>query len=58
MAQESPANLQYTLQPANYMNRFSDSQSYLIQELNDLLYGSAYQLLATDGQIIIRKTLR
>ena len=42
--EESPSYLKYTMEPQEYINQFSESQSYLIQELNDLLYGNAYQL--------------
>ncbi len=58
IAEKSPLNLKYMLVPLDYRNRFSDSQSYLVQELHDLLYGSAYQLSATDGQIVISNLSR
>jgi hypothetical protein len=57
-SEESLSFLKYTMGPQEYMNQFTDSQSYLIQELNDLLYGSYYQLSAVDGQIIISKSSR
>lgn len=52
----SPAILKYTLTPSMYTDSFTDSQSYLVQELSDLLYGSAYQLSASNGQILIFKS--
>jgi hypothetical protein len=58
IAEKSSAYLKYTLSPPEYKNRFSDSQSFLIQELNDLLYGSSYRLSGTNGQIIISKSSR
>jgi hypothetical protein len=57
-SEESLSSLKYTMAPQEYLNQFSESQSYLIQELNDLLYGSHYQLSAVDGQIIISKSSR
>ena len=57
-SEESSSNVKYTMGPEEYINQFSESQSYLIQELNDLLYGSEYQLSAVDGQIIISKSSR
>jgi hypothetical protein len=56
IVEKSPAYLTYILTPQTYQNRFSGSQTYLFQELNDLLYGSIYQLSATDGQIVIIKS--
>jgi hypothetical protein len=56
--ERSEAYLKYTLTPRSYMKQFTQSQSYLVQELSDLLYGSNYQLSATDGQIIILKSSR
>jgi hypothetical protein len=56
IVEKSPEFLKYNLIPQTYQNRFPDSQTYLIQELEDLLYGSAYSLSATDGQIIIHKS--
>ncbi len=58
IAEKSPLYLKYTLVPLDYRNRFSDSQSYLVQELHDLLYGSIYKLSATNGQIVISKLSR
>jgi hypothetical protein len=57
IVEKSPAYLKYVLTPQTYQKRFSGSQTYLIQELNDLLYGSIYQLSATDGQIVIIRPL-
>jgi len=57
-SEESASFLKYTMRPQEYINRFSDSQSFLIQELKDLLYGSLYQLSANDGQILISKSSR
>ena len=54
--EESPPDLKYTMRPKEYINQFSDSQAYLVQELKDLLYGSFYQLSSVDGQIIISKS--
>ncbi len=56
LADKSSSQLKYTLLPATYRTRFKESQSYLVQELKDLLYGSPYRLSATDGQIIISKS--
>jgi hypothetical protein len=56
LADKSSSQLKYTLSPATYRTRFQESQSYLVQELKDLLYGSTYQVSATDGQIIISKS--
>jgi hypothetical protein len=56
IVEKSPEFLKYNLIPQTYQNRFPDSQTYLIQELEDLLYGSIYSLSATDGQIIIHKS--
>jgi hypothetical protein len=56
IAEESSSHLKYTLLPAIYRSRFLKSQSFLVQELKDLLYGSPYQLSSTNGQIIISKS--
>ena len=56
IVEKSPQLLKYNLTPQTYQSRFPDSQTYLIQELEDLLYGSIYSLSATDGQIIIHKS--
>lgn len=56
--EESPSYLKYSIRPQDYKNQFFGSQSYLVQELTDLLYGSPYQLSAIDGQIIISKSSR
>ena len=56
--EESPSYLKYTMEPQEYINQFSESQSYLIQELNDLLYGNAYQLHSQAGLIVISKSSR
>jgi len=58
IAEKSASYLRYSMTPQDYGNQFSDSQSYLIQELNDLLYGSAYQLHSTAGEIVISKLSR
>jgi hypothetical protein len=55
IAEKSSNYLKYTLTPSMYQSRFSQSQSFLVQELRDLLYGSMYQLSAAEGQIIILK---
>jgi hypothetical protein len=56
--EESPSYLKYEIRPQDYKTQFSGSQSYLVQELTDLLYGSPYQLSAINGQIIISKSSR
>jgi hypothetical protein len=56
--EESPSFVKYTIEPREYINRFADSQSYLIQELNDLLYGSAYHLHSEAGLIVVSKSPR
>ena len=58
IAERSPSYLKYVLSPKKYRNKFTDSQKFLIQELNDLLYGSTYHLLASEDQIIIFKSSR
>jgi len=55
-SEKTPTYLKYTIGPTEYMNQFSDSQAFLVQELHDLLYGSFYQLSSVDGQIIIIKS--
>jgi hypothetical protein len=55
---QSSPYLRYTIHPREYTNQFPGSESYLIQELNDLLYGSNYRLSATDGQIVISSPSR
>ena len=57
-AERSPSYIRYTIVPGEYANQFSNSQSYLVQELNDMLYGSTYQLDATEGHIVISKTVK
>ena len=56
VADISPAILKYTLTPSMYKDGYAESQSYLVQELSDLLYGSNYQLSASNGQILIFKS--
>ena len=56
--EKSLSYLKYTIEPQEYTNRFADSQSYLIQELNDLLYGNTYQLHSQAGLIVISKLSR
>ena len=58
IAHKSPTFLRYTLEPAEYQKHFSGSQSYLIQELKDLLAGSIYELSGNAGQILIIKSSR
>jgi hypothetical protein len=58
IAYKSPALLRYSLEPAEYHKHFSGSQSYLIQELKDLLAGSIYELSGNAEQIIIIKSSR
>jgi len=55
---QSSPYLRYMLLPPDYTNQFSGTESYLIRELNDLLYGSNFRLSATDGQIVIRSSSR
>ena len=52
-SEQTSTYIRFTLVPREYENQFSASQTYLIRELNDLLYGSTYQLSASNGQILI-----
>ena len=58
VVRRSPAYLSYQFQPSDYQKQFNGSRSYLVQEVRDLLYGSAYQLNEQDSHITIRKTSR
>jgi hypothetical protein len=48
----------YLMQPANYQSLFPQTQTYLLQELKDLLHGSKYTLDAKAGAITIKQMSR